>query len=207
VIRKYGLLAALIVMGLLLSVMLRLDRDVGTDVSGSPLAASILKDSSSPTAAARGADLTLVVFTDYQCPACRRSDPEMRRAVQRDGRIRLIYKDWPILGERSRQAARVALASDSQGIYSEVHRNLMAAPDLGANGLRRAVEAAGGDWEQIEAELARNPERYDRQLAFNASQAFGLGLAGTPGYLIGPILVRGGLSERQFLRVFEEARP
>src|SRR5690606_18407885 len=96
------------------------------------------------------ADLTVVMFTDYQCPACRKADPALRAALARDGNVRVVYKDWPVFGERSEYAAKVALAAHRQGIYCAVHHALMNAPSLDHAALREVIVRAGGDWTQLQ---------------------------------------------------------
>jgi protein-disulfide isomerase len=130
----------------------------------------------------------------------------MQRAVAADGKIRIVYKDWPIFGARSERAAFVAIASDLQRIYPAVHDRLMRGPVDNEDDFRRAVELAGGDWGRLKRDLASNRDQIFAQLERNRIQAFGLGLGGTPGYLIGSILVRGALKEREFTRVFRQAR-
>ena len=68
----------------------------------------------------------------------------MRKAVARDGNIRLVYKDWPIFGAQSERAAKVALAADRQGIYPSVHHALMHMPVDGQS-MRRAERADAND--------------------------------------------------------------
>ncbi len=165
-----------------------------------------MADGSSPRSGPPGADLSVAVFTDYRCPACRRADPEMQRAVEADGAVTVVYKDWPLFGERSNRAARVALASVAQGIYPAVHHAFMAAPNLDERTLRAVVEHAGGDWAKLEDDLRRGAAAIEEQLARNARQAFALGLGGTPGYLIGPLQVRGALDEGEFRAAFDAAR-
>lgn len=199
-------LCGLVLLGFAVSYLLRSSRDVGRYVGESPLAMSLLSDRRSPAAAAGAADLTVVVFTDYQCPVCRRTDPAFRQAVVRDGNLRIVYKDWPIFGERSERAAEVALAADRQGLYVPVHQALMRAPALDEAALRRTIEAAGGDWRRLEADRVRHAPTIARDLAANAEAAFGLGLEGTPGYLVGPYLIEGALTEDEFRRAFAQAR-
>jgi protein-disulfide isomerase len=199
-------LGGAVLVGLAVSHGLGRTREVGRYVGDSPTAAQILQDRRSPAVASGAADVTVVVFTDYQCPVCRRTDPAFRAAIARDGNLRVVYKDWPIFGDRSRKAAEVALAANRQGLYAPVHHALMRAPGLDRPGLRRVVEAAGGNWRQLETDLVRDAEPVAEQLAANATEAFGLGLAGTPGYLIGPFLVEGALSEDEFRRAFAQAR-
>ena len=192
--------------GLGLSFALGRGEPPGTDVGDLATAREVMTDASSPRSGPRGADLSVAVFTDYRCPACRRADPEMRRAVEADGTVTVVYKDWPIFGERSERAARVALASAVQGIYPAVHHAFMAAPDLDERALRAVIERTGGDWARLEADLRRSTAAINEQLAGNARQAFALGLGGTPGYLIGMRRVRGALDESGFRAAFDAAR-
>lgn len=74
-------------------------------------------------------------------------------------------------------------------------------------GLRNAVVESGGDWRRIQTDLERYRTDIDPELARNGRQAFSLGLEGTPAYLIGPILVKGGLDENGFAHAIGQARP
>lgn len=199
-------LLAVILIAALFTLMLRSQRPLGQNVGDNPHAQAVREDQSSPRDRHPAADLTLIIFTDYQCPACRRAHPAMKRAVKSDGRVRIVYKDWPIFGHRSERAAQIAIASAAQNIYPLVHDRLMTAPSVDEHSLRMAVELSGGDWRRLERDLATNRSQIVSDLERNRQQAFGLGLSGTPGYLIGPILVEGALNERQFLRVFKTAR-
>lgn len=60
-------------------------------------------------------DVTVVEFFDYQCPVCRRVHPDIRALAAEDGNIRLIHKHWPIFGDASVAAARLALAAGGRG--------------------------------------------------------------------------------------------
>ena len=179
---------------------------MGQYVGNSASVMQIQEDKSSPQAVHGNADLTVVMFTDYQCPACRKADPALRAALARDGNVRVVYKDWPVFGERSQYAAKIALAAHRQGIYSAVHHALMNAPSLDHAALREVIVRAGGDWTQLQTDLSLHGPAIADQLAINGRQAFSLGLQGTPGYLVGPRLVKGALTEREFLRAFEQAR-
>jgi protein-disulfide isomerase len=191
---------------LLFAGLIRNQGSLGQDVAGGAHSQSVQEDRSSPTAPNPAADLTLIVFTDYRCQACRAGHPAMQRAIEADGKIRIIYKDWPIFGPLSERAALVAIASDRQGIYPAVHDRLMRGPVSNDDHLRSAIELSGGDWSRLELDIARNRIQILAQLERNRVQAFGLGLGGTPGYLIGTILIRGALNEREFTRVFMQAR-
>ena len=192
--------------GIIAAIALRAGAPVGTYVGDLPLVSAVRQDGASPVAENEQADVTVIAFTDYRCPICRISHKEMQRAIAKDGRVRIVYKEWPILGQSSRRAARVALAADLQGIYPKVHNALMQSAALDEAALRTAVMQSGGSWERIEHDLRAHQAIIERQLATNNTQAFGLGLGGTPGYLVGQILIRGGATSAEFRRAFAQAR-
>jgi protein-disulfide isomerase len=204
--REVKQLCAVVVLSVVLALSLRSQRPLGQNVGDNSLARAVREDQSSPAEGNPAADLTLIVFTDYRCPACRAAHPAMKRAAATDGKVRIVYKDWPIFGAASTRAARIAIASQLQGIYPLVHDRLMSGRADTEHALRDAVQQSGGDWRRLQGDLAGNRPLISAQLARNGKQAFELGLPGTPGYLVGPILVRGALSEADFRRVFREAR-
>ena len=198
-----GVLAA----GFGVSLILRKTAPLGVDVSENPIARSLLAASDAPREGPADADVTLALFTDYLCPACRKTEPELRMALQEDRRVAVIYKDWPIFGPVSQHAARVALAADRQSIYPQVHRALMRERRrLQPAVLREIVEEAGGRWDRIEQDLREHAGAIDSVMAQTAKEAFALGLRGTPAFVIGPSLINGALQRKEFLRAFRTAR-
>lgn len=159
-----------------------------------------------PEAGNPNGDIAVLVFTDFNCAACRRAHPDMMAAVKADGAVRLRFLDWPVFGADSRAAARIALAADAQGLYLPVHRLLMQGGRADAAAAQAAVTAAGGNISQLHATLAAQGPAIDGHLSRNAFHAFSLGLRGTPSHLIGPLLLEGAASERMFLRAFGSAR-
>ncbi|MEH3121055.1 MAG: DsbA family protein [Sphingomonas phyllosphaerae] len=179
----------------------------GRDVRASGAVAAILDDPDAPAIGPASASLRLAVFSDYRCPACRQGFPALTDAVADDGDVRLLFKDWPIFGGASVQAARIALASVSQGIYPEVHRRLMTTGGaLGAAQLRAAVMASGGDWMRLLADLSTHGIDIDARLRRHAAEAASIALPGTPGYLAGSLLVVGKIDAAAFARLFAGAR-
>lgn len=172
-----------------------------------PVFRQVVDDPGSPRIGSPSADVAVVVFTDYQCPICRRTDAALGRLLAQDPRAAVIYKDWPILGEASRSAAQVALAAARQGRYAEVHAALMASRGaLSADRIRGAAVSAGVDWSRLEADRSRDAAQIEAQLGRHTLQAFALGLEGTPAYLVGPRLVRGGLDDGALRRLVKAAR-
>lgn len=185
---------------------LRRGQPLGRDLSGVMDVEALLEAPGFPSEGPAGARVTMLVFSDYACAVCRKVEPWWREAVRQAGGVRVVHRDWPILGPASLRAARVALAAGLQGLYLPVHRRLMETGRHGEAELREALAAAGGDWARLEHDLAREGSAIDRLLARTAQDALQLGFRGTPGYLIGPIRIEGGASERQFADAIERAR-
>jgi protein-disulfide isomerase len=186
---------------------LRLVRLPGVEATNNATVAAVLADRSYPEAGPNDAGVTMVVFADYRCGICRASDPAMHRAVAADGKVRVIYRDWPIFGPPSQQAARLALAAAGQGIYPALHERLMQTQGVEQEAVvLAAVKAAGGDPIRLKADLAREREAIDGKLNQTGQDAFALGFRGTPSYIIGTRVVEGALSERQFRQAFAAAR-
>src|SRR5471030_154185 len=100
--------------------------------------ALVLRDPDIPVAGNANGDITIVEYFDYNCPYCRKIAPELRQVVQDDGKVRLVLKDWPILGPISVVASRMALASKYQDKYVQAHEAL-----IGLNSKLRAAAARG----------------------------------------------------------------
>ena len=179
----------------------------GVRVADTPVRRGVLGDPGSPRSGAAQPDLTVVVFTDYLCGVCKRTDPAVRRLTADDPRVGVIWKDWPIRGPDAEAAARIALAAHWQGRYDPVHDALMEA--RGALTPDRALaiaREAGADGARLEADLATHDAAIRGQLARHAGQAFGLGLQGTPAYLIGAVLHQGALDDGPLRRAVRAAR-
>jgi protein-disulfide isomerase len=172
-----------------------------------PVVRAVLGDRGSPHAGAEAPDVTIVLFTDYQCAVCKMTDPALTALLAADPGVRVIYKDWPIRGQVSEAAARHALAADRQGRYLALHQALMAVRGpLDPERLDAVVRGAGVDADRLRADLKSHRAAIDAQLRGHAMQAFSLGLQGTPAYLVGPYLIQGGLDERALARAVRRAR-
>ena len=89
------------------------------------LRADLRGDRNAPVLGNPDGDVTVVEFFDYNCPYCRQAAGEVQALLDADAGVRLIYREWPILGEGSLYAARAALASRAQGKYEAFHWALM----------------------------------------------------------------------------------
>jgi len=168
---------------------------------------AILNDPEAPTAGNPKGDVTIVAFLDYNCPYCKKSAPDLARVVKEDGRIRVVYKDWPILTEASVFGARLALGAQYQGRYQLVHDTLMAIPGRGISKdeMLKAVQGSGVDLDRLQADLDAHAGDIGALIKRNNAQAESLGLQGTPTYLVGPLLA-STLDYASFKRAIAEAR-
>ena len=205
--RPKASLAAAIAVGAAISWGLQLAPPAMQRLERTAVVQAILSDSGSPSAGPADADVTIIVFTDYLCAICRGADPALDRVRAADPRVRVVYKDWPLFGERSRYAARVALAADRQGKYLAVHNALMRTRrSLDPAAVEAVAVAAGADWPRLQADLQAYGKDVDAQLARHASEAWSIGLEGTPAYLVGPFLIPGAMSEGTLRHAVSAAR-
>ena len=169
--------------------------------------ALVLRDPDIPVAGNPDGDITIVEWFDYNCPYCRKLEPELRQVVQDDGKVRLVLKDWPVLGEVSVTAARMALASKYQGRFIQAHEALIGVNSkLTEPRIRELLAGAGIDVDRATRDLATNAKAIDAILARNNDQATAFGFRGTPSFIVGKFRVPGVLTMAQFDQVIADAR-
>jgi protein-disulfide isomerase len=169
--------------------------------------ALVLRDPDIPVAGNADGDVTIVEYFDYQCPYCRKIEPELRQVVQDDGKVRLIWKDWPILGPVSLVAARMALAARYQDKYVRAHEAMMAINSkLTEPRIRDVLADAGIDIDRLNGDLVTNAKGIDALLARNNDQATAFGFKGTPSFIVGKFRVPGVLTMEEFGQVIADAR-
>ncbi len=150
-------------------------------------------------------DVTIVEFFDYQCGYCKTMTGPLMELVRDDGRIRLVLKEFPILGPESALAARASLAAGRQGKYEPFHMALM--------GLRGRLNE-GAIW-QVAAETGLDLDRLRKDMAApeitavieaNYRLAQALGIEGTPAFAIGNALVPGAAPREHLAGLVQKAR-
>jgi protein-disulfide isomerase len=169
--------------------------------------ALVLRDPDVPVAGNASGDITIVEWFDYQCPYCRKLEPELRQVVQDDGKVRLVLKDWPILGPVSVVAARMALACKFQDKYGPAHDALIGVNSkLTEPRINELLTGAGIDFDRAKRDLAANANAIDAILARNNDQATAFGFRGTPSFIVGKFRVPGALTIAEFEQVIADAR-
>ena len=169
--------------------------------------ALVLRDPDIPVAGNANGDITIVEYFDFNCPYCRKIEPELQQVVQDDGKVRMVWKDWPILGPTSIVAARMALASKYQDKYLKAHEALIGVSSkLTEPRIRELLAGAGIDVDRATRDLATNAKAIDALLARNNDQAAAFGFKGTPSFIVGKFRVPGMLTMAEFERVIADAR-
>jgi protein-disulfide isomerase len=169
--------------------------------------ALVLRDPDIPVLGNPDGDISIVEYFDYNCPYCRRIAPEISQVVQDDGKVRLVLKDWPILGETSKIAARMALATKYQDKFLPAHEALIGVSSkLTEPRIRELLTGAGVDMDRLNRDLAAKAKEIDAILARNNDQALAFEFRGTPSFIVGKFRVPGVLTMAQFEQVIADAR-
>jgi protein-disulfide isomerase len=161
------------------------------------------------------APVTLVEFTDYQCPFCRRfqteSWPQIKREYVDTGKVRFIVRDLPLsFHSNARPAAEAAHCAGEQGHFWPMHTGLLAKDaDLSPQGLEARASSLGLDLPRFRKCIAAN--KYESAIAANAAQADALGIRGTPAFVVGAaahgkldgVLLEGALPYDTFRMILE----
>lgn len=137
------------------------------------------------------APVTVVEFFDYRCGFCKRSlDYVAALPEVHDGKVRVVFKEFPILSPQSRTAALAALAAGKQGLYFEMHAALMESnSQLSDSDIDDIAESVGVDVAKMRADM--RSEAVQQQLADHTGLARSLNITGTPAFIIGDDLVPG----------------
>ena len=152
-------------------------------------------------------DVTVVEFLDYRCGFCKKAHPAVVELLENDPNVRLIVKEFPILGPDSVTAGKLALAAleIDPAKFGQLHETLMAhRGDLTEQVSYQLAEDAGYDADALR-ELADSTEVDDR-LQQNYQLARALGLQGTPAFVIGDEIIRGYLPVEDMLAAVRDAR-
>lgn len=165
----------------------------------------IESDPNAPVLGNPDGDVTVVEFFDYNCPYCRRVKPEVQALLDADPNVRLVYREWPILGDGSVFAARAALAARKQGKYDAFHWAMMANKGRAEEAsVMRIAEQVGLDLEQLRADMQAPEVQQHIATSMQLSQA--LGFNGTPSFVIGEALLPGFVETAQLKELVEAAR-
>jgi len=147
---------------------------------------AILRDPGTAVLGSENPDVTVVEYFDYNCPFCRKLAPSIHALVDKDHKVAVVFKEWPIFGGISVYAARSALASQWQRKYLTAHNALINAPRLSQEAqVDETLQKAGINVGELKRTLAAHGAQIDAILARSNSEAHSLGMHGTPGLVVG----------------------
>ncbi len=165
-----------------------------------PIRASLERPFFSSWKGAEKPDVTLTYFYDYACGYCRVSNPDIERLLKEDKGLRVVYREFPILGPESVAAARVSLAASKAGKFAQYHDALYAAGRPGPEAIALAAKSAG-----VPAQPVEDPAQ-EAELRANMTLASQLGATGTPLFVIGDRVINSAAGYEVLKEAVEAAR-
>jgi len=146
-----------------------------------------------PKAAVAGnpnGDITVVEFFDYNCGYCKRGLSGVVELIEKDPKVKVVFKELPILSKGSEEAAHVALAARLQGKYWEVHRALLENKGQANEAVAlKVAEKAGLDMTKLKADMNSDEVKGEIERVRDLAQK--MGISGTPHFLVGDRSIGG----------------
>jgi protein-disulfide isomerase len=150
-------------------------------------------------------DVTMVEFFDYNCVWCKKDFPDVMALLDSDKELKLVLKEFPILGPDSEYAAQAAIAAGKQGKYFDMHKAMYQHDGrLTKEVVDEIAVAQGLDMDQLKKDM-NDPETAEI-IARNLVLAQSLGINGTPAFIIDDKLIPGYLPKDELASVINEVR-
>jgi protein-disulfide isomerase len=153
-------------------------------------AGEIFRRPNAPIAGNPNGDVTVVEFFDYNCGYCKRAFTDIAKLVEKDPKVKVVFKELPILSKGSEDASKVALAAKMQGKYWEAHRVLITMRgEINEQTALRAVEKLGLDMAKLKKDMESPEVKAEIETVRNLAQK--MGINGTPHFLVGDRAIAG----------------
>ena len=185
------------------------ERETAAAAEAQSTALSVLRDDFEQNAPIFGnldGSVTLVEFFDYNCGYCRRAAPEVKAVLEASKDVRIIYREFPILGPGSEVAARASLAARNQGKYQQFHEAMMA---LNGQAVEVSVMKIAGDV-GLDLEVLKTDMQsglVNDHIAASLRLAEALGITGTPTFVLGDEIIPGVIERGTLLEKIAELVP
>jgi protein-disulfide isomerase len=137
-------------------------------------------------------DVTVVAYMDYACGYCRQSLPMLDQLIASDPKVRVVFRELPVLSAESRVAAEWSLAAAAQGKFPAYHDMLFASGQLSQAAIDAAVTKAGID--KAEGGAFVKSEAAIAEISRNLQTAGQLGMTGTPSWVVGDRVLSGAVT-------------
>lgn len=155
----------------------------------------LFADKKSPQYAPSGYDVTVVEFYDYACGYCKKAQSSVEELLKEDKKVRIIYRDFPILGQPSKEMAEVSVAVNliEPSSFKKFHDALMTSNEKGKDGALKIAKNVGINISKLESALSKDKSKIEKLLEENINLGSSIGINGTPGFVIGEELIPGAL--------------
>jgi protein-disulfide isomerase len=164
-----------------------------------------LATAADPVAGDPHGDVTIIEFFDTRCPYCRKLEPVMDSLLSKDRKVRLVYKDLPILGPASVLGTKALLAAQKQDAYGKMREAVMKLPpDTTMAQIESSARALGLDWPRLAHDM--DDPAVQARIDANLKLAHDLGIKGTPALIIGNDLLPGAVDLPELQKAVAEAR-
>jgi protein-disulfide isomerase len=179
---------------------------VSVTLEAPPVRRYTVSTEGAPSRGPADAPVTLVEFSDYHCPFCKRAKPTLEALLARyPEKVRLVYLDLPLdsLHPNARAAAEAAHCAGDQGKYWPFHDKLLDyAPDASPDTLKKIAGEVGLDGAAFERCVAAGT--YKARVQASSEEAARLGISGTPAFLVNGRLISGAQPLEAFVKVIDE---
>jgi len=149
-------------------------------------------------------DVTLVEYFDYDCGYCRASMPMLAQLLKDDPKLRIVYREFPVLTPESETAARWSLVAAKMGKFAPFHDALFAAGPVTDASMVAAAKVAGLDPAKLRADAA--DPAIDDEIQQNLAMGRQLGMTGTPSWVIGDSVISGALPIDRMKKLIADTR-
>ncbi len=151
-------------------------------------------------AGAENGDVVMVQFFDYACPYCQQVNGDVERLLREDGRLKVVWREFPVLGPDSEAAAVASLAAAEQGRWRQFHARMFALGRPTEAVRQQAIRDTGVTLPAAPSEAMR------AEVTRNAEMARAVGATGTPTFVIGDQVLQGAVGYEALKRAVAEAR-
>lgn len=155
-------------------------------------------------AGAKDGDVVLVEFFDYACGYCRKSNPDVDRLLREDPKLKMVWREWPVLGPDSETAALVSLAAARQGRFKAFYDRLFALGRPTQATIALARQAAGIRPDLVEKVRASGAAQAELRRNYDLARA--LSATGTPTFVVGDEVLQGAVGYERLKAAIAEAR-
>ncbi len=152
------------------------------------------------------APVTLIEFSDFQCPYCRRVQSVLNRLMSTyEGKLKLVYRDFPLrrIHPEAQKAAEAAQCANEQGAFWPYHDRLFTTTDLGTEHLKRYAVELGLDAGPFNACL--DSGKYYQEVQDDMDDAIAVGVNAAPSFFVNGLLINGAVSYERFVQMVELA--